>query len=226
MQIQYLKRVGDVIGRYRITDYVGRGYESDVYRVKDMEFGTERSLKLLRGRGTTVLAEAESAAEFYRRLSRCAHVKRYRHMGTLKAQSGVGMRPYLVFDYVHGVTVEQHLSTAARLAPGFLLAAICKATARIHRTGLAVGDFHRGRNVLIESVTGRAIFCDLDWGMPGMPNTNQEDDLIELRKLGRWIFKSAGVAPRHEVLSILQNASTVAEASRLMTISRRRRTAE
>jgi serine/threonine protein kinase len=213
---EYLKHIGDVIGKYRITAYLGRGYESDVYRVKDMQFGEIRSLKLLRGRGRTVLEEAYSAANVYHRLSRCMHVKRFRYMSTIEAQPGVGTRPYLVFDYIPGQTVEWHVNTNRRLPPGLLLSMICRATANIHRTGLAVGDFNRGRNILIESTSNRVVFCDLDWGIPGTPNTNQAEDLSELRKLGRWIFKSVGKKPCKRLFSVLAQAETVTEASKLI----------
>jgi serine/threonine protein kinase len=210
---RYLKQPGDEIGQYRITGQLGRGDEADVYRVIDQRNGAVRSLKLLRGRAAVTHEEAKRAAAYYQRLAHCRHVKRYRHMGVLPAQRGVGDRPYLVFDYIEGQTIERHLTRTSRLPPGTLIKMVCHALVSVQRTGLAIGDFDGGRNILIERRTQRIVFCDLDWSLPGQPIGDQHEDLAELHKLAGRIYRAHSAKPPAFLRRLLQESDTVQTAS-------------
>lgn len=211
---KHLKDIGDVIGRYRIEEILGEGKEGEVYRVVELKTENMRSLKLLRGRSMS--REAESAAAFYR-LLRLKAVKRFRHGGFLQGQPSVGNRFYLVFDFVDGVTLECHMTLHRRIPNDFLIKKLCDALAAVHRTGLAIGDFSEGRNILIEHGTQRLIFCDLDYGEVGRPNKDQRTDLLELRKLARQIYRDTFSKPNQAVLTILDQAKTIQAASTMLS---------
>jgi serine/threonine protein kinase len=202
----YLYATGDVIGAYRVIGYLGTGHESDVYLVRHIKSEKKYSLKLLRGRNTP--QEVESAAIFYRKLAHCSSVKRLRRVGALSPQRSVGIRYYLVFEYVQGVSLDCYLAGDYEVPIPILIFRLAQALERIHRTGLAIGDFSQGRNILVEKGTQRLVFCDLDYGEAGYPNQNQGEDLIELQKQARRLYRQIGLGPDRAVMRVLDCAIT------------------
>lgn len=203
----YLYKSGDEIGPYRIIGYLGTGHESDVYLVKHKGTDRKYSLKLLRGRNTP--QAVESAVIFYRKLAHCNAVKRLRRVGVLPSQRSVGDRYYLVFDFIQGVSLDRYLDTNYQLPIPVLIFRLAQALERVHRTGLAIGDFSQGRNILVEKGTQRLICCDLDYGEAGYPNQDQGEDLIELRKQAARLYRQIGLGPDRSVMRALDGAGTV-----------------
>jgi hypothetical protein len=105
------------------------------------------------------------------------------------------------------------LMATNRLPPGALIKMVCHALVSVHRTGLAIGDFDSGRNILIERRTQRIVFCDLDWSFPGKPNGDQHEDLVELHKLAGRIYRAHGAKPPGFLRRLLQEADTVQTAN-------------
>jgi serine/threonine protein kinase len=206
----YLYGTGDDIGAYRVIGLLGTGHESDVYLVRHIESGNKYSLKLLRGRNTP--QEVESAVMFYRRLARCSAVKRLRRVGVLPPQRSVGIRHYMVFDYVQGVSLDRYLDGNYQLPIPVLTYRLAQALERVHRTGLAIGDFSQGRNILVEKGTQRLLFCDLDYGEVGIPNRDQGEDLEELRKQASRLYRQIGLGPDRAVMKVLDHAITARDA--------------
>jgi serine/threonine protein kinase len=206
----YLYKSGDGIGAYRVIGHLGIGHESDVYLVKHNKSERKYSLKLLRGRNT---AEAvESAVIFYRKLAHCNAVKRLRRVGVLPSQRSVGNRYYLVFDYIQGVSMDRYLDGNYQVPIPILIFRLAQALERVHRTGLAIGDFSQGRNILVEMSTQRLVFCDLDYGEAGYPNQDQSGDLLELQKQARRLYRQIGVDPDRVVMKILAGTTTAKDA--------------
>lgn len=207
---QYLYTAGDDIGAYRVIGYLGTGHESDVYLVKHKGTDRKYSLKLLRGRNAP--EAVESAVVFYRKLAYCNAVKRLRRVGVLPSQRSVGRRYYLVFDYIQGISLDCYLAGNYQLPIPVLIFRLAQALQRIHRTGLAIGDFSQGRNILVEKDTQRLLFCDLDYGEAGYPNQDQGEDLIELQKQARRLYRQIGLEPDRSVMRALDRAVTAKDA--------------
>lgn len=207
----YLHQRGDLIADYRVQRLLGAGMEGNVYLVNDLRDGALRTVKVLRGRN--MVADAEHTAAHYRRLAAVASIKRFREWGVLTGQRGVGVRPWLSFDYVPGETLAKRIDEQRISDPLRVLAAVCAALAPIHQLGLAIGDFDRERNLLIERATGLIRFCDLDAGGPYEALPRKEDDLKELLALARRMWHSKGLPPRADVCAALASSTSVVQAS-------------
>jgi len=206
----YLYTTGDDIGTYRVIGHLGTGHESDVYLVKHNKSEKKYSLKLLRGRNTP--QAVESAVNFYRKLAHCRSVKRLRSVNVLPSQRSVGVRYYLVFDYIQGISIDRYLDGNYQVPIPVLLFRLAQALERVHRTGLAIGDFSQGRNILVEKGTQRLVFCDLDYGEVGCPNQHQGEDLLELQKQARRLYRQIGLDPDRAVMRVLDCAITAKDA--------------
>jgi hypothetical protein len=93
-----------------------------------------------------------------------------------------------------------------------LIFRLAQALERVHRTGLAIGDFSQGRNILVEKGTQRLVFCDLDYGEAGYPNQDQNEDLIELQKQAARLYRQIGLDPDRAVMRVLDCACTAKDA--------------
>ena len=210
MSVLYSRQPGDLIAHYRVRRWLGAGAEGSVYLVTDLRDGALRTLKVLRGRNMAV--EARHTARYFRRLASCESVKRFVEWGVLTGQRGVGARPWLAFDYIRGRTLADCIEGGRVKSPLVVLRAVCEALAPIHRLGLAVGDFDRERNLLIERGTGLIRFCDLDAGTPLAPAPTRADDLAELLRLARRLRRCGGRAISPPLLDRLSRARSVTDA--------------
>lgn len=206
----YLHQRGDLIAHYRVQRLLGAGMEGNVYLVKDVLDGALRTVKVLRGRN--MVAEAEHTAAHYRRLATVASLKRFREWGVLTGQRGVGARPWLAFDYLAGETLAKRIKERRIGDPLRVLIAVCAALAPIHRRGFAVGDFDRGRNILLERETSLMKFCDLDAGTPEEPPPGRNDDVQELLSLARLLYGGRISAVPSNVRVAVTAASSIGAA--------------
>lgn len=214
MNSNYLREPGDLIAHYRIQRWLAAGAEGSVYVARDVRDGTLRTIKVLRGRN--MVAEARHTVGVYRRLVSVDSVKRFIEWGVLSGQRGVGERPWLAFGFVRGRSLADCIEGGQIKNPLSVLLGVCHALAPIHRLGLAVGDFDAGRNLLIENVTRKIRFCDLDAGTPGFAPPTRDDDLEELLRLARRLNRSCDRAISGRVLSQLSAVRYVIEAQQVL----------
>jgi serine/threonine protein kinase len=215
MSGEYLRQGGDLVAHYRVRRLLGSGMEGNVYLVNDMRDGALRTLKILRGRNME--ADAGHTAAYYCKLAQVSSLKRFREWGVLTGQRGVGARPWLAFDYIVGETLARRIEERRIADPLRVLMAVCAALAPIHRRGFAIGDFDRERNILIERGTGLIRFCDLDAGGPTEPAPRQEDDMQELLRLARRMWRIKGMSPRRDVCAALASSTSALQAGQRLT---------
>jgi len=209
---QYLKRRGDLIGPYEVQSLLGAGMEGTVYRTVDLRTGDICSVKLIRGR--RMEGEAAHTARYYQALGQVEGLKRFREWGVVDAEPSVGRRPWLAFDYIPGQTLPRFLAATPSVALRPLIRELCEVVTAIHRYRLGVGDFDRGRNVLVESGTGRLVLCDLDAGVAGARNRDRHADLAELASLSRLMYRTSRLPMDAEVATAFNEARSVADVCR------------
>src|SRR5262245_53837370 len=92
-----------IAGRYRLEDLLGRSGMSEVYRAKDLELGRRVALKLL-------APDADSAR--FEREARAVASLAHPNVMQLYDYGEDNGRPYMVFEYVAGGTLEDRLGDA------------------------------------------------------------------------------------------------------------------
>ncbi len=207
-----LKQRGDQISHYRLQRLLGAGCEGDVYLAVDMRSAALRTVKVLRGRN--MMADAQHTAAHYRRLASIPTVKRFREWGVLTGQLGVGVRPWLAFDYIRGETLAKRIEERRIRNLLGILIAVCDALRPVHQRGYAIGDFDLDRNLLVERGTGLIRFCDLDAGGPREPLPTVAADGDELEGLARRLWRARGQKPDRAVLAVINDSRDAIEAGR------------
>ena len=136
------------IGRFEIRRELGRGAESTVYLAWDPQLQREVAIK-------TLHFDATRRAEHARLLQEARTVSRLRHPNVVPIfdageQDG---DPYLVFEYVPGGTLAEHLQGLGRLAPpqaAALMRGIVDGLAQAHAQGIIHRDL-KPSNILMDA---------------------------------------------------------------------------
>ena len=188
-------RPGTRIGNYRVTELLGRGWEGEVYAVREIPSGAGRAVKLFRCRNGPDADRVRHTARLLERLSTTGATARYYHMGHCFIRPNLPAL-YLVLERLSGVVLGDWLPRkvpdgsfdgAARLR---LLRALAGALAGIHAKQVAAGDFESGDNVMIlERGKGYGVkFFDFEFGTAKRPNRDYRKDLRQLEELTGQVF--------------------------------------
>lgn len=176
------------IGPYTVQRKLGEGWEGVTFlcidrRVQDRQ-ASLCTLKLYRR--TNVLDDVRHTVEHWqRRFSGLAQVKALREWSTIAGQRRVSERPYVVFDYVPGVTLYEKIRRGHIRDPVRLSMKLLWMLAPLHARKASVGDFDHARNLIVERGTGRLVVIDLDAGTPGHPPPDMWEDLQEVLLVAR-----------------------------------------
>lgn len=178
---------GDRIGPYTVERTAGAGYEGLVLVVRDRRVGPGadawRTLKLYRR--TNVLDEVRHTVEHWKRFTGLAQVKAIYEWSVLSGQRRVSERPYVVFDFIRGVTLHHKIRLGHIRDPVDMTLKLLWMLAPIHSRRLSIGDMDHGRNLIVERGTGRFVVIDLDAGTPGHPPPDIWEDLHEVLRLAK-----------------------------------------
>ncbi|MEZ5064773.1 MAG: protein kinase [bacterium] len=173
-------------GKYEVETKLDRGWEGEVYLVREIETGILRAAKLLfpnrNERGRT--------ARFYARklhkLRHCPVLVQYHGWETIQFQRE--QITCLISEYVEGEMLEDYLKRqpGGRLQPFpalHLLWALAKGIEPIHAVREYHGDLHSG-NVMVQRVGltfDLKIFDFFHWDSPRPENIR--DDVVDLVKI-------------------------------------------
>lgn len=187
-------KIGTRIGNYKIIKPLGRGWEGEVYQVEEVPTEAKRAMKILRKVVKKTVRNYTHTAWFFEQLSNTGAVARYYHMGQWFLDDDEGIY-YLVFEKLNGPLLIDYIkknknkrSFDAPLRLKLFINIVDKVV-KIHRLGLAVGDFSLGNNIILVNNTN-PVFCDLEPGKADKPNVQFVEDLIELENTLDLIFTS------------------------------------
>ncbi|RME26527.1 MAG: serine/threonine protein kinase [Deltaproteobacteria bacterium] len=182
---------------YEIVEFLGRGYEGEVYKVVEVYTGIERAAKIFfpqrNPRGRALLRYA-------RKLNKLKHlpiIVQYHHLDTASIK---GQRvAFMVSEFVEG----EVLSKFVERQPGkrlrsfealCLLRQLAEGVAAIHQMGEYHGDIHSD-NIIVSrrGVSFRIKLLDFfDLGRPTRERI--QDDVVDLAHL---LYEITGGAPRY-----------------------------
>ncbi len=174
------------IGRYVVTEQLGRGGMGAVYRAHDPDLRRAVAIKL-------VLDPTRNVERFRREATACAKL---RHPGIVGVHE-VGLhgdRPYLVMDLVEGQSLEGLLA-AGEVAPrraAELVASVADALAHAHGHGVLHRDV-KPENILIDR-QGRPLLSDF-----GLARDLTDADAKQLTASGALVGTPAFMAPEQAV---------------------------
>ena len=126
---------------------IGAGGMGEVYRARDPELGRDVAVKLLPARFTD---DAERLARFSQE-ARAASALNHPNIVTIHEIGTYEGRPFLVLEFVEGVTLRALISAEAPLPPGRVFelgAQIAEGLARAHTAGIVHRDL-KPENVMI-----------------------------------------------------------------------------
>lgn len=180
---------GTRVGNYRIIRPIGRGFEGEVYCVREIPTGAKRAIKIYPEDHPDTIRDLVFRARLLERLACTGATVRYYHLGREFLDGRFLPVLYQVLELVEGaqlpiylrrITGTKRRRTARALA---LILAITSHIGRVHRLGIALGDFDTGENILVRNRSGQPVFCDALFGANGRPNQDYGNDLRELREV-------------------------------------------
>ena len=158
-------------GRYKIEERVGAGGMGTVYRATQLNIHRDVAVKI-------VNAIALQNPETVRRFENEAHIiSQLRHPSTLKLIDFGKLsdgRPYLVTEYLRGVSLEAVLAKGRRSFEWTLgvMRQVCDSLAEAHDKGIIHRDL-KPENIFIEEVGEEAIVRVLDFGIAKLGKGSQ-----------------------------------------------------
>lgn len=151
----------DVIAHYRLLDRVGEGGLGQVFRARDTKVGRTVALKLL----PPAFLDKPARRERFQADAAAASALSHPNIATLFDVGEEAGRSYLVYEFVPGGTLRQHMAGRAMHARTALDIAIqlADALAEAHARGVLHGDL-RPENI---GMTSKGSSKLLDTGMAG-----------------------------------------------------------
>src|SRR5215813_3037909 len=198
--------LGEVLdGKYEILRPLARGGMGAVYIARRLPLGDLVAVKHL-------LPSRDSDANRQRLLREARAAARIRHpcvvqildYGRLKDRG-----PYLVMEYVEGITLEELVDREGKLAPVRaleLLSEICSAVEAAHRRGVLHRDL-KARNILVgTSDDGRELVKVVDFGIAHLLSPQEDSKITAAHE---WTGTLACSAPEQVLGAQVSAASDV-----------------
>ncbi|MFO7609895.1 MAG: protein kinase [Candidatus Krumholzibacteriia bacterium] len=184
-------------GKYMVDSRLGRGWEGEVYLVKERGTGIERSAKLFFPQRNPGNRTVRFYAKKLHKLRECSILIQYHTQETIE-HDGVPVT-MLVSDYVEGELLAEFLKRQPGHRLGWfqglhLLHSLAQGIGAIHDMGEYHGDLH-DENIIVNR---RGLGFDLKlldmyhWGRPGARRIR-----ADVRDLVRLFYDAIGGQPRY-----------------------------
>lgn len=181
---------GDRVAGYRVTSVLGHGREGVAATVTDEFLDLQRILKAYPAEPQWV-ERLRFVAQAFAELAELGVCPRPLHGGVAVSSRSAPMA-FLVVEHRLGKPLDQLLNdrrwTAARARR--LVADIAQAVARVHASGMSLGDFEAGNNIVL--VEGRPLFIDIGLTDDDDPGPHYADDFECLASIARQLGERTG----------------------------------
>lgn len=163
--------LGSVIqGRYRVVERVAVGGMASVYRATEPAFGREVAIKVM---AAAALSDPVTLKRFE---TEVAIISALRHPATLKLYDYgklVDGRPFLVTEFLHGVSLEEALLNRAFSPREVLriLLPVCDALQEAHERGIVHRDL-KPENIFLQDLGVRTAVRILDFGIAKLSHSS------------------------------------------------------
>jgi serine/threonine-protein kinase len=181
-----------LLKRYEVIDQIGTGRFSVVYKARQLLMNRLVAIKSLK---RDLLDEKEVVARFKkeaRALSRLRHPNIVAVFDCFESQNG---RPYLVMDYLDGMSLEDLLAKDQFLSPEMakpIFLQVCDALAHAHKQGVLHRDLKPGNMVLLAETKGSELVQLVDFGLAQV-----EEEVQKLTQDGECCGSPAYMSPEH-----------------------------
>jgi hypothetical protein len=180
---------GTVILGHEVDHVIGRGCESEVYAVANIQTQRIHAFKII---PLTVELTADyvvNKAQAFSLFSRTGATPEFHFMDFI-ILAGPSRAGVICFEYIQGTQLSLLFTS-----PGMdladrnnIFAKIVENLERIRACGYAVADFATGENILVKHETREPVFVDFFSGMPGAPNGYYDNEFDELESLAKSLF--------------------------------------
>ena len=178
---------GDIIAdKYEVINFLGGGWEGEVFRIRELKTGIERAAKIFYPKRNRNNKIATNYAKKLHKLRSCSALIQYHNIERIEFDDTEVT--VFVSEFVEGQLLKKHLSKyRAQVLPVYqglhLLHALTVAVESIHKLGEYHGDLHAG-NVMIEKLNIRYELKLLDLFNLGKSNkSNLQFDILCIIRL-------------------------------------------
>jgi serine/threonine protein kinase len=172
-------RRGTRIGQYEIVSKLGRGWEGEVYNVKEVPTDAPRAMKIVRHREGASVRDYTHIGWYFEQLGETGAVARYYHMGQWFLEDNEGLF-YFVFERLRGENLQVWLRKRRRRLGAHealgAAVAVASAIAKVHQKRVAVGDFEWGDNLIVLDDGATVKICDCDPGWADHTNVDFKNE--------------------------------------------------
>jgi len=189
-----------IAGKYEILSLLGKGWQGEVYKIREVHTGIERAAKVFYPARNLKNKTSETYACKLHRLAECPILIQYHAHETFRFRNT--LLTMLISEYVDGVLLSEYLRRFTRQRmPIFqaihLLHALAEGLECIHHMGEYHGDLHID-NVIVRrlGLTYELRLIDLyHWG--GATKPNRQHDICNLIRLFYDIIGGQPVYSKH-----------------------------
>lgn len=185
MQSFYNLQPGTMLNhQYRVTAFLGRGWEGEVYKVEEKRTGIVRAVKLFYKKRHLKQSPHVAYAKKLYKLRSCPIIIRYHHQDRLRMKDNQEL-DFLVSDFVDGQVLSKYLSSRKNgYLPPFealhLFYALVKGVEHVHFLKEYHGDIHSDNIIIKRKGLGYEVHL-IDLLHLGRPTKDQiQGDVIDL----------------------------------------------
>lgn len=145
---------GDIIAdKYEVVNYLGGGWEGEVFRIKELKTGIERAAKIFYPKRNLKNKTATDYAKKLHKLRSCSVLIQYHNIERITFNNTE--LTVFISEFVEGQLLKKHLQTyRAKVLPVYqglhLLYALTKAIESIHKLGEYHGDVHADNVIIVK----------------------------------------------------------------------------
>lgn len=180
--------------RYEVQEVLSWGGWACIYKAIDLEFNRPVAVKVL----FLHLAQDDEALARFKREAKAAAALSHPNVAQLYDSGVVGDQPYLVFEYIKGLTLSERIQllgplTAEQVVMVFIQ--ICDALHATHELGIIHRDIKPGNIMFTQSDSGEIKAKLVDFGLARTTSDSAFDMGDNLTQTGETLGSPAYMSP-------------------------------